>query len=65
LIGSAPGPRVSRLAKLLWVKDKDALRDDFARFAQLPDLARVIVAHDKVASGPAARESLQKAMSFL
>jgi hypothetical protein len=65
LIGSAPGPRVSRLAKLAWIKDKQALRDDFARFAQLPDLARVIVAHDKVASGPAARESLHRAMSFL
>lgn len=65
LLGSAPGPRVSRLAKLVYVKDKAALRGDFARYSELPDLARVIVAHEKVASGPAARESLRKAMSFL
>jgi hypothetical protein len=65
LLGSAPGPRVSRLAKLVYVKDKKALRDEFARYAALPDLTRVIVAHEKVASGPAARESLQKAMTYL
>jgi hypothetical protein len=65
LLGSAPGPRVSRLAKLVYVKDKRALREEFARYAALPDLTRVIVAHEKVASGPAARESLQKAMTYL
>jgi hypothetical protein len=65
VFGSAPGPRVSRLAKLVYVKDRRALRDDFARYAELPDLARVIVAHEKVASGPAARESLRAAMSYL
>jgi hypothetical protein len=65
LLGSAPGPRVSRLAKLVYVKDKRALRDEFARYAALPDLTRVIVAHEKVASGPEARESLQKAMTYL
>lgn len=65
VLGSAPGPRVSRLAKLVYVKDKRALRDDFARYAELPDLTRVIVAHEKVASGPAARESLRAAMTYL
>jgi hypothetical protein len=65
LLGSAPGPRVSRLAKLVIIKDKRALREDFARYAELPELTRVIVAHEKVASGPAARSALQSAMTYL
>src|SRR5690606_34827061 len=32
LLGSAPGPRVSRLTKLALIKDKRALREDFERF---------------------------------
>lgn len=65
ILGSAPGPRVSRLAKLLFIKDKPALRADFERLAQLPNLTRVIVAHEKVASGPEAREALLKAATYL
>ena len=65
VLGSAPGPRVSRLAKLVFIKDKRALRDDFARYAELPDLTRVIVAHEKVASGAAARDALRTAMNYL
>ena len=65
LMGSAPGPRVSRLAKLLFVKDKSALRADFERYAQLPNLVRVIVAHEKVASGADARASLLQAATYL
>ena len=37
LLGSAPGPRVSRLAKLVFIKDKAALRGDLERFAAIPD----------------------------
>jgi len=65
LMGSAPGPRVSRLAKLLFIKDKKALRKDFERYAELPNLVRVIVAHEKVASGPDARASLLQAATYL
>lgn len=65
ILGSAPGPRVSRLAKLALVKDKKALRGEFERFAAIPDLVRVIVAHEKVASGPAAREALRTAAGYL
>jgi hypothetical protein len=65
LLGSAPGPRVSRLAKWALVKDKSALRGDFARFAELPDLQRVIVSHEKVASGASAKASLRAAMQYL
>jgi hypothetical protein len=65
LLGSAPGPRVSRLAKWALIKDQVRLRADFERYSQLPDLVRVIVAHEKVASGPAAREALEAAMRYL
>lgn len=65
LLGSAPGPRVSRLAKLLFIKDKRALRQDFDRFAELPSLVRLIVAHEKVATGPDARAALRAAMTYL
>lgn len=65
VMGSAPGPRVSRLAKLMFVKDKKALRADFERYAELPNLVRVIVAHEKVASGADARASLLQAATYL
>ncbi|HKP59961.1 MAG TPA: hypothetical protein VJV78_24725 [Polyangiales bacterium] len=65
VMGSAPGPRVSRLAKLMLVKDKAALRGDFARYAEFADLQRVIVAHEKVASGADARSALRAAMQYL
>jgi hypothetical protein len=65
LLGSAPGPRVSRLAKLAIVSDKKALRADFERLADLPDLTRVIVAHEKVATGPDARAALLAAATYL
>ena len=65
LLGSAPGPRVSRLAKLVFVKDKKALRADFERYANLPDLVRVIVAHEKVASGAEAKRALNAAARYL
>ena len=65
LLGSAPGPRISRLAKLLLVKDKKALREDLERFAEHPDLVRLIVAHEKVAKGPDAANALRKAATYL
>ena len=65
IMGSAPGPRVSRLAKLIFVKDRAALRADFERLAAIPDLVRVIVAHEKVASGPEARAALLEAATYL
>lgn len=64
-LGSAPGPRVSRLAKLAFIKDKKALRADLERFAELPGLVRVIVAHEKVASGGDAKAALLQAATYL
>src|SRR5207244_350242 len=63
--GSAPGPRVSRLAKLVFIKDKRALRADFERYAALPNLTRLFVAHEKVASGADARQALLRAATYL
>jgi hypothetical protein len=66
LLGSAPGPRVSRLSKLTLVKDKRALRAELEQLANLPDLARLIVSHEKVSPTPkAARDDLLEAASYL
>jgi len=65
LMGSAPGPRVSRLAKLMLVGDQAALRHELETFAEMPDLVRVIVAHEKVATGADAKVCLQGAMGYL
>jgi hypothetical protein len=65
LLGSAPGPRVSRLAKLMFVKDKPAFRADLLRLAETTGLVRVIVAHEKVASGPDARAALLRAAEYV
>ncbi|MEO8796699.1 MAG: hypothetical protein ABI551_02340, partial [Polyangiaceae bacterium] len=64
LLGSAPGPRVSRLAKLALVKDKKLLRAELERLAETPDLERVIVSHEKIASGPDAKRTLLQAATF-
>jgi len=59
--GSAPGPRVSRLFRHSAVESARELAASLERLAALPDLARVIVAHGVVASGPAAAETLRAA----
>jgi hypothetical protein len=65
LFGSAPGPRVSRLYKMLHVKDRQALRADLERLAAAPGLVRLIVAHEKIARGPDAPAALRKAATYL
>jgi hypothetical protein len=65
VMGSAPGPRVSRLARLVYVKDQPALRKHLERLASLPDVQRLIVSHEKVESGPAAAAALRKAATYL
>jgi hypothetical protein len=65
IMGSAPGPRVSRAARLLYVKDQPALRSHLLRLAELPDLRRLIVSHEKVAFGDAAPAALRRAATFL
>jgi hypothetical protein len=65
LLGSAPGPRVSRLVKLLFVKDKAAFRADLERLAETKDLVRLLVAHENVAHGAEASAALRKAATYL
>ena len=65
LLGSAPGPRISHLAKLALVKDKKQLRTYLEGLAQTPNLVRLIVSHEKVASGPDAAAALLAAAQYL
>ena len=65
VMGSAPGPRVSRLVRLLYVKNQPALRQNLERLAATPNLQRLIVAHEKVTSGPDAAAALRKAATYL
>jgi hypothetical protein len=65
LLGSAPGPRISRLVKWVMVKDAAALRSDLERLAETPRLARVVVAHEKVATGAGAAQALKTAAAML
>ncbi|WP_240481302.1 DUF4336 domain-containing protein [Sandaracinus amylolyticus] len=65
LLGSAPGPRVSRLVRRVFVKDRSALRRDLERLAALPDLTRLVVSHEKVAHGAEARRALERAATYL
>lgn len=47
LTGSTGGPRVSRLYRLLAVKDRSAFRADLERLAATPDLIRIVVSHHR------------------
>lgn len=65
LLGSAPGPRVSRLVRLVYVKDERAFHDDLVRLSEIPDLVRVAVAHEKIAHGADAAAALRKAATYV
>lgn len=65
MLGNAPGPRVSRLYRLGVIKNKAEFREGLERYARLPDLARLIVAHDHVVSGADARAALETAIGGL
>jgi hypothetical protein len=65
VMGSAPGPRISRLARFALVKDKTALKRELAELAALPQLQRLVVSHDKVAHGAEARRALELAIGYL
>lgn len=64
LLGSSGGPRVTRVGKLAFVKDKDAFRRHLERLAARPGLRRVIVSHvDVIEQAPA--EALRRAAAAL
>jgi hypothetical protein len=65
-LGSAPGPRVSRLAKWTLVSDARALQRDLHAYAAMPDLVRVIVSHEKVTrDAESSRDALRRAATYL
>jgi hypothetical protein len=63
--GLGPGPRVTPIVKLELVRNKRALREDLERLARLPDLVRLIVSHERMSKGPAAKAALEKAAATL
>jgi hypothetical protein len=65
VMGSAPGPRISRLSRLMLVKDRALLRRELEALAELPDLQRLVVSHEKLAQGPEARAALVTALGYL
>ncbi|HET9622107.1 MAG TPA: hypothetical protein VFP84_12115 [Kofleriaceae bacterium] len=48
ITGSSGGPRITRIAKLFLIHDRDAVRAHLERLAALPDLRRIIVSHHEV-----------------
>ena len=45
ITGSTGGPRVTRLFRMLGVKDRPALRAHLERLSETPDLIRIVVSH--------------------
>lgn len=64
VMGSKPGPRVTRVGRLALVRDRRAFRDHLERLADLPDLRRVIVAHGAMEATDA-RGMLRRAAATL
>lgn len=55
LTASTGGPRVTRLFRMMAVKDKAGFKADLERLADTPDLMRIIVSHHRtIVSEPAA-----------
>jgi len=53
--GSTGGPRVSRLFRMLGIKDRARFRDHLRRLSDTPDLVRIIVSHhEMITDEPAA-----------
>ncbi len=65
LMGSGPGPRVTRIFKMIALKDKAAFRADLEKLAATPNLQRFIVAHGKLASGADAAGTLRAAIATI
>ena len=51
---SSGGPKVSRLTRMMMLKDKAAFRAHLERLAELPDLRRMLVAHHETVEGDVA-----------
>jgi len=60
-----PGPRVTPVVKLELVRDRHELKADLLRLADIPDVVRLIVSHDKMRSGAEAVDALKAAAASL
>ncbi len=60
-----PGPRVTPVVKLELVRDRTALAEDLRALAVTPGLERLIVSHERMSQGPAARAALLRAAETL
>jgi len=65
LAGFGPGPRVTPVVKLELVKDRRQLAAHLRRLAQIPDLVRLIVGHQRMSVGAEARRALEQAAASL
>jgi hypothetical protein len=54
LLGSSGGPKITRVMRLLTIKDKHALREHLLALASTPDLVRVVPGHGLVITRDAA-----------
>jgi hypothetical protein len=64
ITGSTGGPRITRLFRMMAVKDKAALRAQLESLADTPDLVRVIVSHHRpITTEPA--ETLRRVAATL
>ncbi len=59
LFGYAGGPKVTLLLRLLFLRDKNALKAQLERWASLPCLTRLVPAHGEVVSTGAANALLR------
>jgi hypothetical protein len=64
VMASAPGPRISRLARLTLVRDRAMLARELSSLAT-DDLERLVVSHEKVARGPDAAAAIRQATRCL
>jgi hypothetical protein len=65
LLGIGPGPRVARFIRWGFVEDPHALAEQLRSLAETPGLVRLVVAHDRVETGPAAAQALVRAADSL
>lgn len=54
LMGSTGGPRITRLSRLLMIKDRQALRAHLERLATISDLRRIVIMHGSIIDEQAA-----------
>jgi hypothetical protein len=65
VMGSAPGPRIGRIQRVFMIGDKRVLKAELERYADLPELTRLVVSHGHMARGADAAAVLRTAAGTL